>query len=202
MLFLGGLYDNIILPWGTKYNHLPLIKLTVESLDKTILYCFIFIGLRLLYLGLKKRRIQFKYELKLFTFVFYLCLLLSLTVLRHIYYPWQMHLYVNRSLTQINLTPFVETFKLRNAPAQLDYWYNFYGNILWFVPFGWLRGSLTDRKGTWLLTIIEGALFSFGIETAQFILGTGMADIDDLIFNTLGAIIGVTLYKGYRILKH
>ena len=67
----------------------------------------------------------------------------------------------------------------------------------------WVVAWFINRsKGTWLLTIIEGALFSFGIETAQFILGTGMADIDDLIFNTLGAIIGVTLYKGYRILKH
>lgn len=201
MLFLGGLYNNIILPWGTKYNHLPLIKLTVESLDKTILYCFIFIGLRLLYLGLKKRRIQFKYELKLFIFVFYLCLLLSLTVLRHIYYPWQIQLHFQRPLSQINLTPFVETFKLRQAPAQLDYWYNFYGNIAWFIPFGLLHQSLTQRKGAWLFTMIEGALLSLCIESAQFILGTGMADIDDFMFNTFGTVIGVLLYQVLQYAK-
>ncbi|KRM22428.1 VanZ family protein [Latilactobacillus graminis] len=195
MVFLGHIYEQWILPWGKQYNHLPLIELTVASLDKTILYCLIFIGCRLVYILIRRRKINIIPELKLLMFVFYIGLLVSLTVLRHIYYPWQLALHFQRPLSQINLTPFVETFKLRQAPAQLDYWYNFYGNIIWFIPFGLLRRSLTQRKGDWCITIIEGAGLSLCIESAQFILGTGMADIDDLIFNTLGVIIGVLLYQ-------
>lgn len=199
MVFLGRIYEQWILPWGEQYNHLPLIKLTVESLDKTILYCLVFIVCRLGYLLMKRRKIQLLPELKLLLFVFYIALLVSLTVLRHIYYPWQMQFHLQRPLSQINLTPFVETLKLRQAPAQIDYWYNFYGNIAWFIPFGLLRRSLTQRKGDWLITIIEGALLSLCIESAQFVLGTGMADIDDLMFNTLGVMIGVLLYQ---VLQH
>ncbi|WP_208422569.1 VanZ family protein [Latilactobacillus fragifolii] len=201
MVFLGHVYEQWILPWGEQYNHLPLIKLTVESLDKTILYCFVFIVCRLGYLLIKRRKIQFFPELKRLLFVFYIALLVSLTVLRHIYYPWQIQLHFQRPLSQINLTPFVETFKLRQAPAQLDYWYNFYGNIAWFIPFGLLHRSLTQRKGAWLLTIIEGALLSLCIESAQFILGTGMADIDDFMFNTFGTVIGVLLYQVLQYAK-
>lgn len=199
MVFLGRIYEQWILPWGEQYNHLPLIKLMVESLDKTILYCLVFIVCRLGYLLMKRRKIQLLPELKLLLFVFYIALLVSLTVLRHIYYPWQMQFHLQRPLSQINLTPFVETFKLRQAPAQIDYWYNFYGNIAWFIPFGLLRRSLTQRKGDRLITIIEGALLSLCIESAQFVLGTGMADIDDLMFNTLGVMIGVLLYQ---VLQH
>ncbi|SPC40115.1 VanZ family protein [Latilactobacillus fuchuensis] len=201
MLFLGGFYQQIILPWAQQFNHLPLVKLMVESLDKTILYCLIYLACRLVYCLVKHRSTSIREELHRFVFVFYVCLLVSLTVLRHIYYPWQLQLYVNRPLSQINLTPFVETLKLRQAPAQLDYWYNLYGNILWFIPFGWLKSGLAKKPHSAFKVICQGALLSLGIESAQFILGTGLADIDDLIFNTIGAIIGVILYQSVNRLK-
>lgn len=201
MLFLGGLYQTFILPWAQQFNHQPLIKLMVESLDKTLLYCIIYLICRMLYCLIKRPPITIRIEFKRLVFVFYLCLLISLTVLRHIYYPWQLHFYTNRPLSQINLTPLVETFKLRQAPAQLDYWYNLYGNILWFIPFGWFKSGLTVKKNAAMIIVGQGALLSLGIETAQFILGTGMADIDDLIFNTLGALIGVILYQVVKRFK-
>lgn len=35
---------------------------------------------------------------------------------------------------------------------------------------------------------------SIGIETLQFLLMTGVSDIDDVFFNTCGAILGYLIY--------
>ena len=38
--------------------------------------------------------------------------------------------------------------------------------------------------------IRPGFLLSLSIETAQFVLGSGVSELDDLILNTLGALLG------------
>lgn len=43
--------------------------------------------------------------------------------------------------------------------------------------------------------VIYGALISLSIETLQFFLATGVSDIDDVITNTIGAIVGYILYR-------
>ena len=40
-----------------------------------------------------------------------------------------------------------------------------------------------------------GAFVSSSIEILQYILCTGVTDIDDVIFNTLGTIIGYCIWK-------
>ena len=65
--------------------------------------------------------------------------------------------------------------------------YLFFGNILWFVP----AGILTRLWG-WRLwqAVLAGFLLSLSIEAAQFVLGSGVSELDDLILNTLGALLG------------
>lgn len=66
--------------------------------------------------------------------------------------------------------------------------YLFGGNIVWFVPLGMYLKWLDKWK---IRTIaVMGLLFSLFIETMQYILGTGISELDDLILNTLGAVIG------------
>ncbi|MCT7712834.1 MAG: VanZ family protein, partial [Lactobacillus crispatus] len=43
--------------------------------------------------------------------------------------------------------------------------------------------------------VLMGMLFSVGIETLQFLLVTGVSDIDDVFFNTCGAIWGYVIFK-------
>ena len=65
--------------------------------------------------------------------------------------------------------------------------YLFFGNLIWFFPVG----ILTKLGGGRLhLAVLLGFLLSLSIETAQFILGSGISELDDLILNTLGALIG------------
>ena len=58
-------------------------------------------------------------------------------------------------------------------------------NIVFFIPFG-LFHPLTNWKTVLLTTII----FSVLIEAVQYIGGFGLAELDDVICNTLGALIG------------
>ena len=66
--------------------------------------------------------------------------------------------------------------------------YLFGGNIVCFIPFGMY---LQWRKQWKLKTIaVMGLFFSLFIETMQYVLGTGVSELDDLILNTLGTVIG------------
>lgn len=67
-------------------------------------------------------------------------------------------------------------------------------NIVLFYPAGLLTASLLPEKWPYrrrmLTTAIACALFSLMIEYAQFFFALGEPEIDDLIYNTVGAIIG------------
>lgn len=193
MYLLGPIYQYVDANYRNSFNHFPLIRLIFYSLDKTILYFLAFALLRLIYLKFKKQRINWRHEVLLGVFVFYLLLLLALTVFRGIYFPWQIKIYWQRPVSDINLTPFVETWKLQNGLSILDFVYNLYGNIAWFVPFGLLLPVLRQKQG-FFMTVFSGAALSLVIETVQFFIGTGVTDIDDLIFNTTGAVLGYLIF--------
>jgi glycopeptide antibiotics resistance protein len=61
-------------------------------------------------------------------------------------------------------------------------------NIVFFIPFGILHPA---RKGKGVL--ITALLLSALIEATQYIGGFGLAEIDDVICNTLGALLGLGL---------
>ncbi|MBQ4435193.1 MAG: VanZ family protein [Clostridia bacterium] len=71
-----------------------------------------------------------------------------------------------------------------------------YLNIMLFVPMGyllpyvfaWFRAKVAVRP------IIAGFVISFLIENIQLISRRGFYDIDDLVSNTLGTVLGVLLY--------
>lgn len=71
-------------------------------------------------------------------------------------------------------------------------------NILLFIPFGMLCPLFT-KKSYGIIYIFTGFLFSLLIECSQ-LLNNRSSDVDDLIMNTLGAIIGYIVYK--LILEH
>ena len=58
-------------------------------------------------------------------------------------------------------------------------------NILFFVPFGFLF-----PVKNWKTVLISAVVFSVLIEAAQYIFGLGLCELDDVICNALGAMIG------------
>ena len=66
--------------------------------------------------------------------------------------------------------------------------YLFFGNIIWFVPFGFLLRRITGIPAA--NTVLFGCLLSLFIETMQLIFGIGVFEIDDLLLNTFGVLLG------------
>ena len=73
-------------------------------------------------------------------------------------------------------------------------------NLIMFVPYGfliptfWKEGS---HKG--IQIVISGCILSILIEILQYITAFGQMDIDDVILNTLGVVIG---YELFRLIKY
>lgn len=64
------------------------------------------------------------------------------------------------------------------------------GNVLLFVPLGMILSWTIESKYRSILIGVIGFCFSLAIEITQFIFCVGTFEIDDLIHNTWGAIIG------------
>jgi len=72
-------------------------------------------------------------------------------------------------------------------------------NILLFVPFGFalsekLWGNGRARAKTLLLVLVSGAFFSYGIEFIQFYIPPRDSGWDDVITNSMGAVVGFLAY--------
>ena len=72
-------------------------------------------------------------------------------------------------------------------------------NVVVFIPVGLILGLLLKVKGSWLIALMTGLAISVTIETLQFFLMRGFSELDDMMHNTLGCVIGFLLVKGARI---
>ena len=72
---------------------------------------------------------------------------------------------------------------------------NIIGNIVLFIPMGIYLQLLKKNKKIWISTLFV-LFISLFVEMLQLILGLGAADIDDIILNFLGGLIGVLIYRG------
>ncbi len=71
---------------------------------------------------------------------------------------------------------------------------NFLGNIVLFIPVGALLPEVTGWKKMWEL-VIAGVGLSLMIETIQLITSRGCFDLDDVLLNGLGTVMGYGIYK-------
>ncbi|KRM72988.1 VanZ family protein [Lacticaseibacillus brantae] len=202
MLFLKPLYLWVAAHYATRINHFPLITLIFQSIDKTIFYLLIFLILRWVWRGVHHKRLHWGQELRLVLLVTYLLLLFNLTVFRDAYFPWDLQLYWHRPLSVINWRPLVETVKLTEGASMIDFWYQSLGNVLWFMPLGFLWPLVHPQKSNWGRMFFVAVCFSLSIEALQFVLNTGVTDIDDVIFNTLGGVLGYLLLPKKWIHAH
>lgn len=102
----------------------------------------------------------------------------------------------NVDIAKINLIPFkilVETYQEVFINNNINYFIiNFLGNIIMFIPIGLIIPILFKTND--LIVILSGFCSSLFIEISQLFLIRG-TDIDDLIFNTLGVILGLVIFK-------
>ena len=67
-------------------------------------------------------------------------------------------------------------------------------NIMLFMPLGTFLGIFNESKEI-KLVFIQGFLASFFIEMLQMVSRRGVLEFDDLLFNTLGALLGCAIVR-------
>ncbi len=99
---------------------------------------------------------------------------------------------------QYNLELFKEIERFYRYRHQLGFkavFLNLAGNVLGFVPFGLLTPALFPVAKRMLSVICLTFLLSLVFETLQLIFKVGSFDVDDLLLNTIGGILGYIFYK-------
>lgn len=143
-----------------------------------------------------------KRNLMKFFFAVYILLVIKVIVfkypyaqLRAIAATWRRGV-ILEGLGTANFIPF-KTIKM-----YIDYAYklnsveNLLGNVLVFVPFGFLF-PLTAREGEkFHVMLLNAFVFVLGIEVFQLFSAFGAFDVDDILLNCLGAALG---YGAYRV---
>ena len=110
---------------------------------------------------------------------------------------------LGRSFTDerlITLQPFIS---FQYAKVQPEFYRTMVMNTFLFFPFGLSMPFVLPEKcrGKLLLTLICAFLFSTGIELIQYFGGLGYCEVDDIICNTLGGLIGSMAYHIHIILQ-
>lgn len=109
----------------------------------------------------------------------------------------------------VNLMPLVNTFRSYHNIAYIgewNYWSNVFGNVALFVPLPPLLAGATGlQRRRWLLGI--GVAVSVCIECTQYVLEIGVPDIDDVLLNSVGVLVGIALWellfrRIYRLLAY
>ncbi len=97
-----------------------------------------------------------------------------------------------------NFVPFKEIF--RYSFGSRKFIRNVLGNIILFIPFGFLSSYLLKNRHLSVVTILT-LIASGTIETVQYYIGR-VFDIDDIILNLIGGIVGFLIFIGLDAIRN
>ena len=69
-------------------------------------------------------------------------------------------------------------------------WAGNFLNLILYIPFGW---TSLKRKPNRKMIVVAAFLLSVCCEVLQHFTGRGLADVNDVLFNTLGTAVGIWL---------
>lgn len=166
--------------WSTALNAIS------DIWPMLVIFVVIISTIRITYLSIHKEKFVFYKEFLNLIFIVYVLLL------------YQLLTNVETNTTAgYNIVPFTEI--LRYEFGSDLFIYNVVGNILLFIPFGYfVSGYIKASKVPHILTV--SVISSLIIEVVQLQIGRSF-DIDDILLNVFGAIIGFLLYIGLCAIK-
>ena len=141
--------------------------------------------IRIAYFKNHKSKFSLQKELMLLLFVAYILILFQLVT------------YKNNEYSGLNLMPLTEILRYDfGSPAFMR---QVIGNIIMFIPFGFFVTYYANIKkmGSIFLTTVGVSLV---IETVQYFIGRSF-DVDDIILNVTGGVIGFLLYIALDAIK-
>ncbi len=102
-----------------------------------------------------------------------------------------------------NLVLFREIKRFWNYREQLGMFAtatNLLGNVLIFLPFGFFM-AMASRYRSFLSTLIYSFALSLTIELSQLFMKVGCFDVDDLLLNTIGGILGFITFLICNVIR-
>ena len=99
---------------------------------------------------------------------------------------------------RVNLLPLVN---LLDYGSKRDLLLNVIGNVAMFIPSGIVLPIIYKRLNTFAKVILAGGGISLCIEIIQLPFSVRATDIDDLILNTVGVIMGYGIYALIRCVR-
>ena len=142
--------------------------------------------LRIAYLITKHKRFQLHKEIIYLIFIIYILCLFHVVTFQDVNYGTS------------NFVPFKEIFRYSfGSPKFVK---NICGNILLFIPYGFISSYLLKNKKFSVITILT-IIVSLTIETVQYYIGR-VFDIDDIILNLVGGICGFLIYIGLDAIRN
>lgn len=150
-----------------------------------IIICVIVISLRISYLMIGKKKFNIYEELFNLIFIIYILCLFHIVTYQDVNYGTN------------NFIPFKEMF--RYDIGSYKFYKNIIGNIVLFLPYGFFVSNYLDSKKIFR-PIVLGIIVSFTIEAVQYYIGR-VFDIDDIILNVIGAMLGYLVYRLFDFLK-
>lgn len=135
-------------------------------------------------------------------FIAYIVLLLKLIIFR---YPIPMMVSafqtalsepLSEKIMSVNLVPLKTiSFYLAGKPSLGVARINLIGNIIAFVPFGFILPIIFKRLRSFILIFLLALLFILLLETIQLLTTVGAFDVDDITLNILGTVLGYIIFK-------
>lgn len=160
-----------------------------------------------IFIYIKNKKINLYREISLLLFFIYFLLLLNITIFKSssisFRNPINSYAYKEYGISGIiNFIPLVETIKtiIDGHTPIMNPLRNIFGNILVFMPLGFFIPLLFSKYNNIKRIFLLGSTSSLAIEIAQLFVGYNVTDIDDVIYNTIGAIIGLLCFKVFKYL--
>lgn len=150
------------------------------------IFLCVLITVRTAYLISNHKRIELYKEIFTLIFVIYILLLFELLTAAD-----------TSKYHGVNLKLFTEITRYKFGTRSFNI--NVFGNILIFIPFGLFIASYLKSKKVFSVFFVSLITSSF-VEIVQLRVGRSF-DIDDILLNVIGSILGYLLYVGLKSIK-
>lgn len=171
--------------------------LTIEIFPP--LFCVVFLGVFIITFLVRTVKNEHRIKLCYVGIIeLYVMLLISVTIFPIRIIPDEMKTGNNSIMDFCQLVPFKDIITIIKNNGIISV--QFVGNIILLLPFPVLIGYISSNVNYKLL-FFKSLLFSFGIEMIQLIIDILLSypsrifDVDDIILNGVGIIIGIFIFK-------
>lgn len=174
-------------------------------MSRTCLWLLLFsiVGICLIFMYISKKRNR-PHQKVIYSIIaaLYILLLLQTTIFRfpilgfpHLAssFPLRLRLQYANIIPGYTLIRFIRII-LHHQDKMLSAIVNILGNLILFVPFGLLYPLLFPNYSDWKKTLLISFLFTLFIEASQLVFNVGIFDIDDILENVFGSMLGFYLY--------